>query len=171
MSFEEHRKKAPKKLGIGVLVVSDSRTEAIMKGKDVDVSGKTIERMAANVGYSTVRKIVPDEEEKIMTIMKAYLSDPKIDAIIITGGTGIAKRDITIETISPMFEKDIPGFGEILRKIGYEKIGIPALLTRTAAGVIKKKPVFCLPGAPNAVEIGCSLILPELGHIVKHARD
>jgi molybdenum cofactor biosynthesis protein B len=83
----------------------------------------------------------------------------------------VAKRDVTIETIAPMFEKDLPGFGEILRRIGYERVGTPALLTRAAAGIINGKPVFCLPGAPNAVEIGCRLILPELAHIVKHARE
>jgi len=171
MNFEEHRAGAPGRLGIAVLVVSDTRARAAAEGKDLDVSGKIAERMAAEAGHTVVRRIVPDESRRIRSAVRSFLSDRKIDAIITTGGTGVAKRDVTIETIAPMFEKDLPGFGEILRRIGYERVGTPALLTRAAAGIINGKPVFCLPGAPNAVEIGCRLILPELAHIVKHARE
>jgi molybdenum cofactor biosynthesis protein B len=103
--------------------------------------------------------------------VKGFVADDRIDAIIITGGTGIARRDVTIETVAPLYEKELPGFGEVLRRVGYDMVGTPALLTRASAGIIKRKPVFCLPGAPNAVEIGMDLILPELGHVVKHARE
>lgn len=171
MGFEEHRKKAPVKLGIGVLVISDSRWKAAREGRDEDLSGKIVERMASKAGHTTLRKIVPDDPGEIRREMKRFLADRGVDAVIATGGTGIASRDVTIETVAPMFEKDLPGFGEILRRIGYERVGTPALLTRTAAGVVRGKPVFCLPGAPNAVEIACELIIPELAHIVKHARE
>lgn len=170
MSFEEHRKDAPKHMRIAVLVVSDTRAAAARKGKDDDISGKIFEQRAREAGHTTIRLIVPDDAAKIRAAIKKFIADRRIDAVIITGGTGVAKRDVTIETIQPMFEKELPGFGETLRRIGYERVGAPALMTRTSAGIIKRKPVFCLPGAPNAVEIAAGLILPELGHILKHAR-
>lgn len=171
MSFEEHRKRAPKKLRIAVLVVSDTRSAAMAKGLDEDVSGKIIVQKARESGHEALRTIVPDEKAKIRRAVKEFLEDDRIDAIIITGGTGIARRDVTIETITPLYDKELPGFGEILRRVGYDMVGTPALLTRASAGIIKGKPVFCLPGAPNAVETGMGLILPELGHIIKHARE
>ncbi len=171
MSFEEHKRKAPKHLRIAILVVSDTRAAAALKGRDEDISGRLFEQKALEAGHVTTRLVVPDDATKIRRAMKKFIADKKIDAMIITGGTGIAKRDVTIETLQPMFEKELPGFGEILRRIGYEMVGTPALLTRTSVGIIKRRPVFCLPGAPNAVEVAAGLILPELGHLVKHARE
>ncbi|RLG57952.1 MAG: molybdenum cofactor biosynthesis protein [Hadesarchaea archaeon] len=171
MNISEHRKEAPKRLGVAVLVVSDKRAAAASEGRDEDVSGKIFEARSREAGHLVTRRIVPDDAEMIHNELKRFLDDEKIDVVVITGGTGITKRDITIETVQPMFEKELPGFGEALRRVGYEKVGTPALLTRASAGIIKRKPVFCLPGAPNAVEVGAGLILPELAHIVKHARE
>lgn len=171
MSFEEHRKKAPKKLGIAILVVSDTRARALEEGNDTDISGKLIEEKAGKAGHSTIRAIVPDDRKKIMKKLLEFLRMKNIHAVIITGGTGVAKRDVTIETVEPMYEKSLPGFGEILRRIGYEKVGTPALLTRASAGIIKGKPVFCLPGAPNGVKVALKLILPDLPHLVMHASE
>lgn len=171
MSYAEHRKKAPKRLRVAVLVVSDARAAAAKKGRDEDISGKILEQRARAVGHETTRIIVPDEATKIRSAMKKFIADKRINAVIVTGGTGVAKRDVTIETIQPMFKKELPGFGEILRRLGYEIVGTPALLTRATAGIVKRKPVFCLPGAPHAVEVAADLILPELGHVIKHARE
>ncbi len=171
MSAIEHRREVPKHLRIAVLVVSDTRAAAMREGRDEDVTGKLIEQSAREVGHETTRLIVPDEADEIKKAVQGFIADKKIDAVITTGGTGIARRDVTIETLSPLFEKELPGFGEILRRIGYERVGAAALLTLTTAGLIKRKPVFCLPGAPNAAEIAMRLILPELGHIIKHARE
>lgn len=171
MSFEEHRKKAPKHLRIAVLVVSDARAAAAREGRDEDISGKLFEQRALEAGHVTIRIIVPDDATRIRRAVKKFIADKKIDAVVTTGGTGVAKRDVTIETLEPMFEKELPGFGEILRRRGHEMVGTPALLTRASAGIIKRKPVFCLPGAPNAVEVAAGLILPELGHVLKHARE
>jgi molybdenum cofactor biosynthesis protein B len=171
LSYKEHRAEAPKQLGIGIIVVSDSRAAAAKRGRDLDESGKIIEREVMKRGHGTKRSIVPDNAREIRNAFKKFLNDGTIDSVIITGGTGIAKKDVTIETIEPMFEKDLPGFGEALRRLGYEMVGTPALLTRTCAGVIKGKPVFCLPGAPNAVRVAMRLILPDLTHVVKHARE
>ena len=161
----------PKRLVVAVLVVSDKRAAAAREGRDEDLSGKIFEERIREIGHMAIRKIVPDDPKKIRGAVRRFIADKKIDAVITTGGTGIAKRDVTIETVRPMFEKELPGFGEILRRMGYEKVGTPALLTRAAAGIVKRKPVFCLPGAPNAVEAAAGLILPELGHVVKHARE
>ena len=169
MSFKKHRAQAPKRLRIGIIVVSDSRASAARRGLDLDISGKLIQREVEKRGHKSVRFIVPDNRIKISKSLRKLLGET--DAIILTGGTGVTKRDVTIETVEPLFEKSLPGFGEILRRIGYEKVGTPALLTRAAAGIIKQKPVFCLPGAPNAVRVAMKLILPDLPHLVKHARE
>jgi molybdenum cofactor biosynthesis protein B len=171
LSSEEHRRKAPKHLNIAVLVVSDTRAAAAREGRDEDISGKLFEQRAREAGHTTTRLIVPDEAAEIRGAVKKFLADESISAVVAIGGTGVAKRDVTIETLQPMFEKELPGFGEILRRIGYEKVGTAALLTRASAGIARGKPVFCLPGAPNAVDVAAGLILPELGHVVKHARE
>ena len=171
MSFKEHRGEAPKHLKVAVLVVSDSRAAAMREGRDEDITGKLIEQRAREVGHETTRLIVPDDAREIKKAVQEFIADRKIDAVITAGGTGLARRDVTIETLSPLFEKELPGFGEVLRRKGYEMVGTAALLTLTTAGIIERKPVFCLPGAPNAAEVAMGLILPELGHVIKHARE
>ena len=169
MSFKDHRSRAPKKVKVGIVVVSDSRASAVKRGLDLDVSGKLIQREVEKRGHKSVRVVVPDNRVQILRSLKKFLKTS--DVIILTGGTGITRRDVTIETVEPLFEKSLPGFGEILRRMGYDLVGTPALLTRAAAGIVKQKPIFCLPGAPNAVKIAMKLILPDLPHLVKHARE
>jgi len=171
LSFKEHRKEAPKHLKVAVLVVSDSRAAAMREGRDEDITGKIIEQKAREAGHETTRLIVPDDAREIKKAVQGFIADRKIDVVITAGGTGLARRDVTVETLSPLFEKELPGFGEILRRKGYEKVGTAALLTLTTAGIIERKPVFCLPGAPNAAEVAMGFILPELGHVIKHARE
>ena len=116
MSGIEHRKDAPKHLRVAVLTISDSRSAAMRDGRDMDVSGKIIERRLQETGHESTRLIVPDETREIGAAVKKFISDKKIDAVITTGGTGITFRDVTIETIQPLFEKELPGFGEVLRQ-------------------------------------------------------
>jgi molybdenum cofactor biosynthesis protein B len=99
------------------------------------------------------------------------LTGKKADVIITTGGTGIGERDITIETLKKIFDKELDGFGEIFRYETYQELGTGALLTRATAGVYKKTLIISMPGSPNAVKLGLKIILPELGHLVKHLRD
>lgn len=167
----EHKLGAPKRLRVGILTISDTRAMAAERGLEEDISGVIIERELGKANHETLRRIVPDEEDEIRAAVEGFISDHGVDAVITTGGTGLTFRDVTIEALSPLFEKELPGFGEILRRIGYERVGAPAMLTRATAGLIKRRPVFCLPGNPNAVEAAMELILPELGHIVKHARE
>ena len=168
---ERHRELAPKRLRVAVLTVSDTRAAAMEEGRDEDISGKFVEQKLRRAGHATTRRIVPDDARRILAAVKAFVDDSEVDVVITAGGTGIASRDVTIETLQPLFEKELPGFGEMLRSLGYKMVGTPALLTRATAGVIKRKPVFCLPGAPNAVRVAMRLITPELGHVVKHAGE
>jgi molybdenum cofactor biosynthesis protein B len=102
-------------------------------------------------------------------VEKALKTD-NVDAVITCGGTGISRTDVTIEAIGILLEKEIPGFGEMLRNLSHKKIGSAAILTRAIAGVSHGKAIFCLPGSPHAVSLGVNkLVLPEVGHILFHA--
>ncbi len=171
MTSEEHRKEAPDTLHVGVITVSDSRSAAMENGEDKDESGQLIEKRLNDSGHSSDRVIIPDDEKKLSKLLEDWLEDSEVDAIITTGGTGIAERDITIEVVREYFDKELPGFGETLRRKGFESVGFPAIITRATLGIADDKPVFCLPGAPNSVEEGMNLISTDLGHIVKHARE
>jgi len=103
--------------------------------------------------------------------LRTALVNKNIDAVIITGGTGLSSTDVTFESISPLLDRQIPGFGETFRRISYDEIGSAAMVSRAFAGMARKKAVFCLPGSPNGVRMAMEkLILPELGHIVGLAR-
>ena len=102
----------------------------------------------------------------------SVLSSAELDAAVFCGGTGIALKDITIEIVSPFFEKTLPGFGEIFRRLTYDKMGSAAVMSRAVAGVAKGKALFCIPGSPDAVRVSVErLILPEAPHIVRHTRE
>ncbi|PIU12419.1 MAG: molybdenum cofactor biosynthesis protein B, partial [Hadesarchaea archaeon CG08_land_8_20_14_0_20_51_8] len=110
MSGIEHRKEAPRYLHVAVLVISDTRAQKMREGQDEDVSGKLIEKKFQAAGYTTTRLIVPDDAKQIRDAVKKFIADPNVDAVIATGGTGITARDVTIETLAPMFEKELQGF-------------------------------------------------------------
>jgi molybdenum cofactor biosynthesis protein B len=103
--------------------------------------------------------------------VRKALQSQKVDAVITCGGTGISPSDVTIETVELLLDKQLSGFGEIFRWLSYDEIGSAAVMTRAMAGVAKGKVVFCLPGSPQAVRLCVErLILPEVGHIILHAR-
>src|SRR3972149_3609626 len=109
-----------------------------------------------------------DADSRLKIRSRAALASKIVDSIIITGGTGLLPYDITIESIRPFYQKEISGFGELFRKISYDKIGPAAMLTRASAGLVKGKAIFCLPGSPDAVQTALEkLILPELGHLIR----
>lgn len=173
-SSKEHKASAPKLLGFASIAVSSSRYEGIKSGETVDdPSGNAIATLIEKAGFKIVhRATVSDNKDQIMGAVTNALNDPNVDVIITYGGTGISKSDVTIETLNPMFEKNIPGFGELLRKISFDEIGSASILTRATAGVVKGKVVFCLPGSKQAVETAMKyLILPESAHIIKHIRE
>ena len=155
-------KEKKKSIAIAVLTVSDTRD------KNTDKSGGTIIRMAKEAGHQ-IRdyRICTDEPAEIARNVEEWLGNPAIEAIIITGGSGIGYRDVTIETVTPYFTKKIDGFGELFRFLSYtEDVGSKALLSRATAGAIEEKVLFALPGSSKAVELAMAkLILPELHHI------
>ena len=173
-STKRHKAEAPKKLKFAVFTCSTSRYQQLKKGEKVaDVSGDLIEEFLKKAGHRVIlRKLIPDDKALIEESVKQALAHADLDAVVFCGGTGIAPSDITIETISPSLEKVLPGFGEIFRRLSYDAIGSAAVLSRALAGVAKGKVFFCIPGSPDAVRL-CfeKLILPEVCHIVKHARE
>ena len=138
-----------------------------------DASGDFIAKTLRNSNKKLVyRTLVADVTEEIRHAIKDALKNNDVSAIIICGGTGIAPQDVTIEAVSPMFDKELPGFGELFRKLSYDEIGSPAIMSRAVAGVTDGKVIFCIPGSPNAVRLCLNnLIIPETGHILKHARE
>ncbi len=118
------------------------------------------------------RKTLPDNRDKIQQALLRALKSRKTDVVITCGGTGISPDDVTIEAVRPLLEKELEGFGDIFRFISYGEIGSAAIMTRALAGVSRGKAIFCIPGSPNSVRIALErLIIPEVGHIVKHARE
>ena len=170
----EHKKKAPALLNFAVITISTSRYEKAMRMEAVeDESGELSAAMLSAAGQKVVRTaLVSDNQGLIKKSLKKALDMPNVDAVITCGGTGITHTDVTIETINPLLEKELPGFGELFRRFSYEEIGSAAIITRATAGLIKGKAVFCLPGSPQAVAMALNrLIIPEVGHIIKHARE
>lgn len=160
MAVEQHRAHAPRSVACGVITVSDSRTEA------TDESGALLTRLLTEAGHRVVlTAIVKDEPAAIADAVDRAAQ--VADAIVTNGGTGLAPRDVTIETLAPRLEKVLPGFGEIFRALSYKEIGSAAMLSRAIAGVYKGRLLFCLPGSPDACALATkALILPELGHAV-----
>jgi molybdenum cofactor biosynthesis protein B len=170
----KHKEHAPKKLNFLVFICSTSRYDALQKGEVVtDASGDTIVDLLKKAGHEVLfKRIISDDKAMIEHSVKSVLDNPGVDAAVFSGGTGITHSDVTIETVAPFFEKELPGFGEIFRRLSYDKVGSAAVMSRAAAGVAKGKVLFCIPGSPDAVRISVEmLILPETPHIVRHARE
>ena len=173
-STKQHKATAPKQLNFAVFVCSTSRYQQVQKGEKIDdVSGDTIEALLRNARHRVLsKKIIADNEGMIEEAVHSVLSSAELDAAVFCGGTGIAPKDITIEIVSPFFEKTLPGFGEIFRRLTYDKMGSAAVMSRAVAGVAKGKALFCIPGSPDAVRVSVErLILPEAPHIVRHTRE
>jgi len=132
-------------LNIAILTVSDTRTLAD------DKSGQTLQERISAAGHSVAdRQITKDDIVRIRRIVKAWVKRKDVDVIISTGGTGLTGRDVTIEAMRPLFEKEIDGFSTLFHMISFPKIGTSTVQSRATAGVAKGKYIFCLPGSPGA---------------------
>jgi len=127
----------------------------------------------SNIGHRVVsRVLIPDSQRELTREIKRAARLPKVDSIVVCGGTGITRKDVTIEVAERLLDKRIPGFGEMFRRLSFDEVGSAAILTRALSGVVDGKVLFCLPGSINAVRLAMSrLILPEIGHMVKHASE
>ena len=132
-------------LRIAVLTVSDTRTTAD------DKSGQTLSDLITSAGHGVAeRQIVKDDIAAIRGVVEAWAARSDVDVIISTGGTGLTGRDVTIEAMRPLFEKEIEGFGTLFHMVSFQKIGTSTVQSRATAGVLKGKYIFCLPGSPGA---------------------
>ncbi|MFK4997485.1 molybdenum cofactor biosynthesis protein B [Bacillus sp. N9] len=164
MSVNEHKREAPDTINCAIITVSDTRTEA------TDKSGRLIRQYVKAAGYTVKQQqIVKDDRELIRSAVESLGKETDIQAILITGGTGISERDVTIESVSPLFHKEIVGFGELFRMLSYtEDIGSAAMMSRAAAGTYGQKVIFIMPGSSGAVKLAMEkLIMKELGHLIR----
>ena len=163
---ERHRAGAPGDVRIALLTVSDSRTPATNEG------GRLLRTLVEEARLRVVDEaLVPDEPEQIRARVAGWANDGRADAVLVTGGTGLAPRDRTPEALSPLFQRRLPGFGELFRMLSFQEIGAAAMLSRAEAGVIGTLAVFLLPGSPAAVELAVRrLIAPELAHLIGQLR-
>jgi molybdenum cofactor biosynthesis protein B len=170
-AHEEHRARARAVLSFHLVTVSTSRFKKMKAGEGFeDRSGDLLEAGVLEGSHELAkREIIPDDASMIRSALKEFLAGDA-DVLVFTGGTGVAPTDITVETARPFFEKELPGFGEVLRAVSFSKIGSAAALTRATAGTVGGKLVVCLPGAPDAVETALRIFLPEFPHIVSVAK-
>jgi molybdenum cofactor biosynthesis protein B len=159
MPVHEHEKHARSNLKLGIITASDTRTAAS------DVSGPLIREMLEGAGHRvTYYEVLPDTPALIRQAIVDNL--PRLDGIIINGGTGIGARDSTIEAVQSLLDKELKGFGELFRMLSYQEIGPAAFLSRALAGISGGKIVVSLPGSPDACRLALEkLLVPELGHM------
>ena len=163
--LHQHRQSARAAVPTLVVTVSDTRT------LETDTGGALAAELLAGAGHPLVRReIVQDEPAAIADAVRRGLAENGVGALLLTGGTGVAPRDVTPDAVEPLLERVIPGFGEIFRALSYEEIGSAALLSRALAGIAAGRVVFVLPGSRGAVRLGLEkLVLPELGHLAAEA--
>ncbi len=160
-----HRTDAPKSVPTSVITVSDTRT------LETDTGGALVVSSLEAAGHAVVaRHIVPDDPPAIRAALEAALADAACRAVVLTGGTGVAPRDVTPDVVEPLLERSVPGFGELFRMLSYADIGSAALLSRALAGIARGKIVFVIPGSRGAVGLAMEkLIVPEIAHLAGEA--
>jgi molybdenum cofactor biosynthesis protein B len=148
-------------LGAGVVTVSSSRT------LDDDPAGDAIAAAFEAKDHEVVtRELVPDDHDRVQATVQNLANRDDVDAVVSTGGTGVTPDDVTVEAAERLFEKTLPGFGELFRRLSYDEIGTRIVGTRAVAGIVAGTPVFCLPGSENAARLGATeVIVPEAGHL------
>jgi molybdenum cofactor biosynthesis protein B len=167
MSTELHKKNLPRDIKIAIVSVSTTRKLA------EDKSGAWIKKQAKKEGFEVViHQTVTDDIEAIKELTEHITEKISPNAVIMSGGTGISPKDVTIEAVRPMFEKELTAFGVLFAQLSFDQIDSAAILSRATAGIIRNSIVFCMPGSIKACKLACSeLIFPELGHLIKHMRE
>ena len=167
---ETHRNAARHTLTFHLVTVSSSRFKMMHSGAEYkDESGDLASKLILEAGHKVdTRTLLPDEKVMIRRLVQDFLKNG-IHVMVLIGGTGVSASDVTVESTVPFFEKELTGFGELLRSISYQKIGNAALLTRATAGTAKGKLIVCLPGSPDAVETALRNFISEFPHFVSIA--
>lgn len=163
--LHHHRAQALASVPTAVITVSDTRT------LETDTGGALLVEALEGAGHEiAARRIVRDEPAEIEAAVREALAQEGVRAIVITGGTGVAPRDVTPDTVAPLLDREIPGFGELFRMLSWEDIGSAAILSRALAGLAAGRVVFVLPGSRGALRLALDkLLLPELGHLAAEA--
>jgi molybdopterin adenylyltransferase len=167
MAYAEHQHEAAGIVaGCAVVTLSDTRTEA------TDTSGAAVKRLVAEAGHHVVHyQIVRDDPGELEPLLAKLLGREDVHAILLNGGTGVARRDQTIGVVRRRLDVVLDGFGELFRALSYQEIGSGAMLSRALGGVARGKLLFAMPGSTKAVELAMSkLILPELRHLIWQIR-
>ncbi|MEN8212083.1 MAG: molybdenum cofactor biosynthesis protein B [Thermodesulfobacteriota bacterium] len=167
MSTLLHKKNTPKNIKIAVISVSTTRKLS------EDKSGTWIKKQAKKEGHEVIiHHVVTDDIQAIAELTEHVTQKVCPDAVIMTGGTGISPKDVTIEAVKPFFEKELTAFGVLFAQLSFEEIDSAAILSRATAGIINNTIIFCMPGSIKACKLACkNLIFPELGHILKHIKE
>jgi molybdenum cofactor biosynthesis protein B len=163
MGHTEHKHLTPKvSVGAAVLTISDSRTE------ETDESGRLAKELLTEAGHTIEDyRIIPNDAGEIKSLLGELLQREDLRLIITSGGTGIGRKDLTVESASGLVGKEIEGFGELFRHLSYLEIGPASMVSRALGGVCGNKVLFCLPGSRNAMELAVTkLILPQLDHMI-----
>ncbi len=165
MGYEEHKLHVHGNIKCAVIIISGTRTEI------TDESGKFIMDSLKQSGNTvTSYSILKNDAIEILNKLSDILKDNNTQVIITSGGTGASHLDITIETISPILEKKMDGFGELFRKLTYDEIGTGCILSRAMAGIVKGKVIISLPGSLGAVKLAMDkIIIPEIAHLVRES--
>lgn len=152
-------------MACAVVTVSDSRTF------ETDRGGKLLQQLLLEAHHTVVtREIVPDEPARLRPLFLGLRDRQDVQAILVTGGTGISRRDQTYETVTELLDRTLPGYGELFRMLSYGQIGAAAMLSRAVGGVAKETVLLTMPGSPAAVQLAMEkIILPELAHLVYEA--
>ncbi|MEJ2640728.1 MAG: molybdenum cofactor biosynthesis protein MoaB [Desulfosarcinaceae bacterium] len=166
MGTQAHKARGPRTVSLGILSISTTRSLAD------DASGLWIAKRARKLGHTVVdHQVITDAVVPIRSFLLALLAKSP-QAVLITGGTGISPRDVTIEAVQPLFVKRLSAFGTLFAQLSFEEIDSAAIMSRAAAGIIGSSVVFCMPGSLKACKLACNqLIFPELGHIVAHLTE
>ncbi len=162
MPAPNHKGKVVRSVACAVVTVSDTRTT------ESDSSGQLIRELLTSAGHAVHNYlIVRDDFRQIRAVLIAFRDAPACQAVLLSGGTGIGKRDVTCEVLDELIDKRLDGFGELFRLKSYEQVGPAAMLSRAVAGTMRDTAVFAMPGAQNAVQLAMTeLVLPELAHVV-----
>jgi molybdenum cofactor biosynthesis protein B len=163
---DQHRASAPQRVACAVLTVSDTRTP------QTDTGGQAVCDLVVAAGFEVAaRQIIPDEPSVMRPLLEKFAAAANIDAVLLTGGTGISSRDQTYETVTALMTRPLVGYGELFRMLSFQEIGPAAMLSRATGGLMGRTVVLTMPGSPAAVRLAMErIIVPELRHLVREAR-